>query len=114
MRAAERHLHLFASRACRFCEEVQATSHYWAAEAVFPFCSAGEATFLAVGVAGLHRCSPWGVTPPCRCSATLVFLTALVAPCCLAYLQDRGLRSPLGSCSYFFLNFFMLLRGAGE
>ncbi|RNC57995.1 hypothetical protein TcCL_ESM04354 [Trypanosoma cruzi] len=47
MRAAERHLHLFACRACKGCEEVQATSHHWGAEAVFPFCSAGEATLLA-------------------------------------------------------------------
>ncbi|RNC39723.1 hypothetical protein TcCL_NonESM10887 [Trypanosoma cruzi] len=44
MRAAERHLQLFACRACRCCEEVQATSRYWAAEAVFPLCSAGGAT----------------------------------------------------------------------
>ncbi|RNF13788.1 hypothetical protein TcG_08225 [Trypanosoma cruzi] len=42
MRAAERHLHLCACRACRCCEEVQTTFHHWAAEAVFPLCSAGE------------------------------------------------------------------------
>ncbi|RNE95632.1 hypothetical protein TcG_13320 [Trypanosoma cruzi] len=47
MRAAERRLHLFACRACRCREEVQATSHHWAAEAVFPLCSAGEATLSA-------------------------------------------------------------------
>ncbi|ESS61382.1 hypothetical protein TCDM_11032 [Trypanosoma cruzi Dm28c] len=33
---------------CR--EEVQTTSHYWAAEAVFPLCSAGEATLPAGAV----------------------------------------------------------------
>ncbi|RNC54158.1 hypothetical protein TcCL_ESM08437 [Trypanosoma cruzi] len=44
MRAAERHLHLCVCRACRCREEVQATSHHWAAKAVFLFCSAGEAT----------------------------------------------------------------------
>ncbi|RNF20733.1 hypothetical protein TcG_03514, partial [Trypanosoma cruzi] len=47
MRAAERHLHLCVCRACRCREEVQATSHHWAAEAVFPLCSAGEATLPA-------------------------------------------------------------------
>ncbi|RNC35449.1 hypothetical protein TcCL_Unassigned01679, partial [Trypanosoma cruzi] len=46
-RAAERRLHLFACRACRCREEVQATSHHWAAEAVFPLYPAGEATLLA-------------------------------------------------------------------
>ncbi|RNF10658.1 hypothetical protein TcG_09267 [Trypanosoma cruzi] len=50
MRAAERQLHLFACRACRCCEEVQATSHHWAAEAVFPLYSAGEATLPAGAV----------------------------------------------------------------
>ncbi|RNF01561.1 hypothetical protein TcG_11455, partial [Trypanosoma cruzi] len=47
MRAAERHLHLCVCRACRCREEVQAASHHWAAEAVFPLCSAGEATLPA-------------------------------------------------------------------
>ncbi|RNC40235.1 hypothetical protein TcCL_NonESM10302 [Trypanosoma cruzi] len=47
MRAAERHRHLCVCRACRFCEEVQATSQYWAAEAVFPLHPAGEATLPA-------------------------------------------------------------------
>ncbi|RNC41263.1 hypothetical protein TcCL_NonESM09181 [Trypanosoma cruzi] len=50
MRAGERHLHLFSCRACRCREEVQATSHHWAAEAVFPLCSAGEATLPAGAV----------------------------------------------------------------
>ncbi|RNC40882.1 hypothetical protein TcCL_NonESM09578 [Trypanosoma cruzi] len=45
MRAAERHLRV--CRACMCREEVQATSHHWAAEAVFPLYSAGEATLLA-------------------------------------------------------------------
>ncbi|RNE96903.1 hypothetical protein TcG_12823, partial [Trypanosoma cruzi] len=47
MRAGERHLHLFSCRACICREEVQTTSHRWAAEAVFFLCSAGEATLLA-------------------------------------------------------------------
>ncbi|RNF04007.1 hypothetical protein TcG_10983 [Trypanosoma cruzi] len=50
MRAAERHLHHCTCRACRCCEEVQATSHHWAAEAVFPLCSVGEATLPAGAV----------------------------------------------------------------
>ncbi|RNC58435.1 hypothetical protein TcCL_ESM03898, partial [Trypanosoma cruzi] len=50
MRAAERHLHLFACRACRCREEVQTTSHYWDVEAIFPFCSVGEATLPASDV----------------------------------------------------------------
>ncbi|RNC59344.1 hypothetical protein TcCL_ESM03030, partial [Trypanosoma cruzi] len=35
MRAGERHLRHCACRACRCCEEVQTTSRYWDAEAVF-------------------------------------------------------------------------------
>ncbi|RNC35754.1 hypothetical protein TcCL_Unassigned01344 [Trypanosoma cruzi] len=48
MRAAERHLHLFACRACRCCEEEQATSHHWAAEAVSLSARREKQLFLQV------------------------------------------------------------------
>ncbi|PBJ75966.1 trans-sialidase [Trypanosoma cruzi cruzi] len=51
--------------------------------------------------AGLHRCSPRGITPPCRCSAALVLLTARMALYHFSYLQVYGLWSPLRGCSLF-------------
>ncbi|RNF00475.1 hypothetical protein TcG_12145, partial [Trypanosoma cruzi] len=39
----------------------------------------------------LHRCSPRGITPPCRCSAALVLLTARMALYHFSYLQGHGL-----------------------
>ncbi|RNC59478.1 hypothetical protein TcCL_ESM02926 [Trypanosoma cruzi] len=43
---SRRHLHLCVCRACRFREEVQATSHHWAAEAVSLSARRGKQLFL--------------------------------------------------------------------
>ncbi|RNC53258.1 hypothetical protein TcCL_ESM09434, partial [Trypanosoma cruzi] len=108
MRAAERHLHHCACRACRCCEEVQTTSHHWALRPFFLSAQREKQLFLHV-TCWSASILPTGVTQPCRCSATLVLLTTHAAPCRLAYLQRHGLRSPLGGCSLVFLNFCVLL-----
>ncbi|EAN88433.1 hypothetical protein TcCL_NonESM12262 [Trypanosoma cruzi] len=114
MRAAERHLHLCACRACRCREEVQATSHHWAAEAVFPLYPAGEATLLAGDVLfcidapnGLSRRRVVAVQLSCSSLHTWLPVAWLI---CRAIARGP----PLGGCSLVFLKFCVLLRCAGE
>ncbi|RNC36277.1 hypothetical protein TcCL_Unassigned00788 [Trypanosoma cruzi] len=101
IRAAERHLHLFACRACRCREEVQATPHHWDVGAVFPLCSAGEATLPASGVLfcidtpnGLSRRRVVAVPLLCPSLHTWPFLICLIC-------RAVACGPPLGGCSHF-------------
>ncbi|ESS60929.1 hypothetical protein TCDM_11521 [Trypanosoma cruzi Dm28c] len=102
MRAAERHLHLCVCRACRCREEVQATSHHWAAEAVFPLRSAGEATLLARDVL-------FCIDVPNGVSRRRVVAVQLSCPSLHTWLPVAWLicsvtacSTPLGGCSHVF------------
>ncbi|RNF08555.1 hypothetical protein TcG_09883 [Trypanosoma cruzi] len=104
MRAAERHLHLCVCRACSCREEVQATSHHWAAEAVFPLYSAGEATLSAREVLVCIG-APNGVSRRRVVAVQLSCSSLHTWPCRVAYLQRHGLRYPierLFTCFFFF------------
>ncbi|EKF28719.1 hypothetical protein MOQ_007525 [Trypanosoma cruzi marinkellei] len=114
MRAAERHLHLFASRACRCCEEVQATSRYWAAEAVFPPCSAGDATLRAHD-ALVCIDAPNGVSRSRAVAVRLLCSSLRTWPpvACLIW-RAMACGPPLGGCLLVFVNFCVLLRALGN
>ncbi|RNC55647.1 hypothetical protein TcCL_ESM06842 [Trypanosoma cruzi] len=105
MRAAERHVHFCACRACRCREEMQAALHFWGAEAFFSLCSAGEAT-LPAGDLLLCIDTLNGASRSRVVAMQLLCSSPCTWPLSLPHLQDNGLKSPNGrlfTCFSFFL-----------
>ncbi|RNC61329.1 hypothetical protein TcCL_ESM00830 [Trypanosoma cruzi] len=113
MRAAEHRLHLFACRACRCREEVQAASHHWAAEAVSLSARRGKQLFLQV------VCFSASIHPTGHHAAVSLQCNSRAPHCTRGSLSFVLFAGPwpavsIGRLPVFSPNFCMLLRGAVE